>query len=282
MKKNDIYNFMSQYNFVASKKLGQNFLHDQNIKINIVNSANLNNKYQVIEIGPGLGSITDIILEKKCNIIAVELDKRLYEFLVNKYINNSYIKLINNDILKINFDDLPLDKTKKTKIIANLPYSISSQIILKLLKFNLFDEAIIMVQKEMANRMLSKVNTSDYNAFTILINLVFDIKLLFDVHPDNFIPKPKVDSTVIKLIPNLKINYDDLDSLMQFLKISFHSRRKTLFNNLSLIYNKDIIKNALNNFNYNLNIRPQELTGLEFYKIFNYIKYEQNNLLSKN
>lgn len=271
MEKNKIHNFINKESFVASKKMGQNFLHSMTIKKRIVDSAELKDDEIVIEIGPGLGSITEIILETQHKLLAIELDKRLYSFLVDKYSYNKNFQIINNDILKVNIDQVLLETFPNNSnfvMIANLPYSISSKIVLQIMRSKLLSRSIIMVQKEMAERICAKTNSNNYNAFSALVSLCLKVEFLFNVSPNNFIPAPKVDSSVIKLTKNHYIDIFEIDDVDIFLRLCFQNRRKTLLNNLSYKYNKEKIISILNNFNIDLKIRAQQLSPQELYNLY--------------
>ena len=273
MEKNKIHNFINKKSFVTSKKMGQNFLHSMAIKKRIVDSAKLQANDCVIEIGPGLGSITEIILNTNHPMLAIELDKRLYSFLVDKFSNNPNFRIINNDVLKINLDELlintyPNYKDHNFVMIANLPYSISSKIVLQIIKSEIINKSIIMVQKEMAERICAKENTSNYNAFSALVRLCLNVTHLFNVGPNNFIPAPKVDSSVIKLEKNHLIPIESIDKIDNFLRICFQNRRKTLFNNLSYSFKKEDIITNLALLNLDHKIRAQQLSPLDLYKVY--------------
>lgn len=271
MEKNKIHNFINKESFVASKKMGQNFLHSMVIKKRIVESANLVNDDVVIEIGPGLGSITEIILNTNHNLLAIELDKRLFAFLNERFENYSNFQIINDDVLKINLDKILSEKFPKNKnfvMIANLPYSISSKIVLQIMKSELLSRSIIMVQKEMANRICAKYNSPDYNAFSALVGLCLNVKHLFNVGPQNFVPAPKVDSSVIMLEKNRKLEFKEIVQIDNFLRLCFQNRRKTLFNNLSYKFNKSIILEKLKSLNLDLKIRAQQLSPMELYEVY--------------
>ncbi|MDE5545559.1 MAG: 16S rRNA (adenine(1518)-N(6)/adenine(1519)-N(6))-dimethyltransferase RsmA, partial [Malacoplasma sp.] len=234
-QKNKFNEFIKKNKFFASKKLGQNFLTNEIIKQKIVDSLNINDSDFVLEIGPGFGALTKLILKKSKNLTVIELDKRLVEFLKEEFPN---LKIINQDILKFDFNNLALNNYK---IISNLPYSISSQIIFKILKHSNFSEAILMVQKEMAERVVAKAGTKKYNNFTILLNLTSNITKLFNVSNSCFFPKPEVESTVIKFSKKENFDFKNFDILEDFLKKCFLQKRKTLFNNLKKFYSKEKI-----------------------------------------
>lgn len=154
-------------------------------------------------------------------------------------------------------------------MIANLPYSISSKIIIKLLKFEKIQSAVVMVQKEMAQRICSKPKTKDYNSLTVLVGLLFEVKTLFDVGPKNFIPAPKVNSSVIKLTrKEATIHGDELSDLSKFLRNCFLAKRKTLFNNLISICSKDEILKALKTLKLIPTVRAEELAPDVFYQLY--------------
>lgn len=273
MQNKQIHNFMKQESFVASKKMGQNFLSSLPIKKRIVDSANLDNNDFVIEIGPGLGAITEIILEIKTPMLAIELDKRLHQYLCDKFKDNPLFSIINNDVLKENLSEIvnKYAKNRTVKVVANLPYSISSKIVLKLLKTPEIDTFVIMVQKEMAERISAKPNTKDYNAFTALVSLFLDVEYLFTVGPKNFIPAPKVDSAVIKVTRKKYTTYslENISEYENFLRQCFRNKRKTLVNNLSSSYKKEDIINSLESLNLSLTIRAEALDAITLIKIFN-------------
>lgn len=278
MDKKNFLDFINKQSFVSSKKMGQNFLHSSVIKEKIVNAANLRSDDFVIEIGPGLGAISEIILKSKCKLLSIELDKRLYEYLTkNLLVKYKNFNIINDDVLKIDFDNIIHSYGYDSAImIANLPYSISSKIILKILFSKTIEKCIIMVQKEMAQRLCAKVNSSDYNAFSSLVSLFADVKFLFDVSPNNFIPVPKVNSSVIKLT-NLHNKIDvDIKLFNKFLRLCFQNRRKTLINNLQIKYTKSKIIDFLKNNGYSLTIRAQELNVNELLKIYKALENYEN------
>ncbi len=257
--------------FLASKKMGQNFLINPEIQKKIVKQANLINGDCILEIGPGMGAITGILLSHKINLFAIELDKRLYSYLKEKFISNNNFSLFNGDALKLDWNVfLSNYSDKKFKIIANLPYSISSALVLKLINYTQIDLAIVMVQKEFAQRMSAKIGSKQYNMFSVYTQLFFDTKILFDVNPNNFKPAPKVISSVIEIkrkennIPN---NFNN-DKFNLFLRASFSNRRKTLLNNLLSIFNKDKIIEVFTSLDIQSNTRPQELSPNIFIIMF--------------
>lgn len=275
MNKSFIKNKLKQESFVPSKKMGQNFLLSNNIKNKIVDVANINKDDLILEIGPGWGAITEILVQKTNILIAIELDKRLYAHL-KTYIKTSNFYIINNDVLCVDLDNLILDynntqKIQKIKVVANLPYAISSKIVLKIIQSKLINDAYIMVQKEMAERIGAKVNTRGYNAFTVLVQLFCKTKILFEVNAKEFHPQPKVQSAVIHL-ENLhnSVNFN-IEELGKFLRICFLNKRKKLKNNLSNIYDIKIINQMFIDYNLDMNLRAENIEPKMFLKLFNYL-----------
>ncbi len=212
-------------------RLGQNFLVDKNIAKKIVKSADISVSDTVIEIGPGYGILTEELLQKSKKIIAVEIDKKLAEELIEKYRNQKKIKLVNTDFLKYN-----PPKKLKLKFVANLPYYISSAIIEKILHLNNWDTAVFMIQKEVANRLKSPPNSSDYGVLTIACQVYCEVEKMFNVPGTCFQPKPLVTSTVVKLkrLKNPLIKKNEEKNFFRIVKSAFLHRRKTILNSLSL------------------------------------------------
>ena len=245
------------------KSLGQNFLIDFNIIKKIINLTTIKNR-NILEIGPGKGALTDKILENNPkSLILIEKDNNLFNNLVSKYKNNKIIKIYNEDILKFNLEK----KLKnKTIIFGNLPYNISSQILIKLIKFNIwppnYSELILMFQKEVAEKIIGK----SYGRLSIIVNFRLKILNKFNISSNCFFPKPKVMSTVVhfqtKIINNYKIK--NLKNLENITNIFFSNKRKMINKNI-----KKILKiNQLSMLNsLNLNQRPSDLKPEIYYRI---------------
>ncbi len=247
-------------NFRIKKKYGQHFLKNKDIVKKIVEIENLSNEF-VIEIGPGLGSLTkEIINQDPKKLICIEKDISLKPYINHLFDKNRNAEIIFEDALKINFNE----KFKKRNfiLIGNLPYNIATTLIINWLKYiNVFNAIVVMVQKEVADRLIAKVSTSNYSRISILAQSFCDVKKKLDIEPTNFYPKPKVTSSVITIHAkkNINIDYEKLNSL---LKYSFFSRRKKIKNNLIKYFPnaKEIFeKNKLN-----LNLRPQDFSPDEF------------------
>lgn len=242
--------------------MGQNFLFDKKIinKICETVKSYFNENLNILEIGPGFGSISLELKKITNNYKAIEVDKRLSSFLVeNKIFEKN--NLICEDALKLNWDDT-FNDNKSLLIFGNLPYSISTRLIDKFIHSKKSQIAILMVQKEMADRITAKVNSKDYNYFSVYLQSNLDVKKLFLISPSAFIPRPGVDSNLILLIKNL--NKSNLNERFeQFLKLCFLQRRKTLFNNLKENYDPNKILHELKKMSKSEKIRAQELTWNE-------------------
>ncbi|OUV61263.1 MAG: ribosomal RNA small subunit methyltransferase A [Candidatus Pelagibacter sp. TMED128] len=251
----------------AKKSLGQNYLIDLNIINKIVDLSKTFDK-NILEIGPGKGALTDQILKNKPkSLILIEKDYLLYQELKKKYQNIRNVVIFNKDILKFNFENKIKDKTI---IFGNLPYNISSQVLAKIIKFKKwppkYSDLILMFQKELAEKIIGKFNTSKYGRLSILANYRLKLASKFDVSPNCFRPKPKVNSTVLYLKPIQKITYkiQDIKNLEKVTNILFSNKRKMINKNLKKIFNKkklDLLKN------FNLKLRPSDISPEKYYEI---------------
>ena len=250
----------------AKKSLGQNFLTNKNVieKITLITKIH---KKNILEIGPGTGNLTEYILREKPNYLTViEKDENLCQNLLLKF--KDKIKIINNDVLRENLE--VLSSNDKFTVFGNLPYNISTEIICKWildLKENYwFDELILMFQKEVADRIIAKENTSEYGRLTILTNWRLNIKKIFDIGPNSFFPKPKIDSSVLHFTPKNKFQkFNNSKNIEIVTRIFFNQRRKMIKNPMKQLFNNP--KEISDKLDINLNLRPQNLSMLEFYKI---------------
>ena len=258
----------------AKKSLGQNFLVDKNILNKITSITKIENKI-ILEIGPGTGNLTSYILKKKPKkIFVVEKDNKLAISLKNKF--NNQLIIINEDILKI--DETSLSKDKVT-VFGNLPYNISTEILSKWiinLKDNFwFDCLVLMFQKEVADRIIAEFNTSNYGRLSIICNWKLNIKKIFDIKPDAFSPRPKIDSTVLFFYPkNNYIKINDPNNLEKITRIFFNQRRKMLKKPFNQLFNGD--QRILDKLKIDLTSRPQNINLDTYYKL----AYEYENLRS--
>lgn len=268
----------------AKKMFGQNFLIDDNILQNIVESANVNEQDTVIEIGPGLGNLTHYILEKGAKVIAFEIDADMIQILNDRFGNASNLEIINKDILKVDMNEYL--KNNRVKIIANLPYYITSPIIFKLLEYRKNIQSItIMIQKEVADRINAKPHSKDYGVITINTNYMADVEKLFNVPNTSFIPAPNVTSAVIQIKPNeskeKELDIQDEEIFKDLVKKAFSARRKKLSNSLqnSSINNmsKQDIEKMIEQAGLNLNCRAEEVSVEQYAKMANIIAKHHNS-----
>lgn len=260
-------------NFKFKKSLGQNFLHDQNVIHKIVDSANIDNDTLVIEVGPGGGALTKLMVPLAKNALLYEADSRLEDNLNRILSGNNNYRIIIGDFLKADVvKDLSNYSYSKLFVVANLPYYITTPIILKFIEDSVFpDKFVIMVQKEVAYRLAAKVGSRDYGSLTVFLNYYYDVKKLFDVGRNCFTPKPNVDSAIVEM--TLKKDRSDVINLGLFNKLvkdSFLYKRKTLRNNLKG-YNLRIIENVLSKYGYDLSVRAENLELEVFIDIANEI-----------
>lgn len=280
---------LHKYKIQANKSLGQNFLVNDNVIDEIIRSSNIDKQDLIIEIGPGLGVLTNRLLQESNNVIAVELDKRMVNILKDRFAQNindqaeSKLEIINEDILKINLNQLIAEKRKnqeikQVKIVANLPYYISTPIIMKLLENRLdIDEIIVMVQKEVAERLTAKTGTRLAGAITYAVEYYSEATSVIKVPKESFVPSPKVESEVIKLKvrKDEKIHVENEKLLFNIISKSFMQRRKTLSNallNNNIMKNKDDVKKMWTELGMDENVRGESLTLEQFGKIADYIE----------
>ena len=240
----------------AKKSLGQNFLVDKNVLKKIVDINLINDETEIVEIGPGTGNLTDYLINKNPKkIFIIEKDQELSKNLLNKFFGKAQI--INKDILK--FFDYKIFN-KNTVIIGNLPYNISSQILVKFILDNnfKFKSLIFMFQKEMANRILAKVNSKEYGRLSILSNWKFEIKKLFDIKPSSFSPRPKVESSLLLFKEkDKKFPLKDVKNLEKITRILFNQRRKKIRKSINFIFKNN--KNIISQLSLDQDLRPQNL-----------------------
>ena len=265
---------MDKYHITANKNLGQNFLIDDDTVSGIVDAANVSKDDLIIEIGPGLGTLTKELLDRAGKVICIELDKRMIEILNDRFSMYDNFKVLNDDVLKVNLKELiEKEKVKTTKIVANLPYYITTPIIMKLLEERLDIETItVMIQKEVADRLVTKPGTGDTGAITYAIHYYTNPKRVLEVPNTAFIPEPKVNSTVINLevLKEPKVAVKDEKKLFDVIKTAFMQKRKTLLNalaNSNKYGSKEQICKTLELLSIDNRVRPEKLTLEEFAKI---------------
>jgi 16S rRNA (adenine1518-N6/adenine1519-N6)-dimethyltransferase len=275
---------INRYFVRAKKNLGQNFLIDLNAIQGIVQAAEIRQDDQVIEIGPGIGSLTEQLLLAGAKVFAYEVDDSLPEILhnelpikVNGVALNDRFRLLMKDILQADFKhDLEgfFDLNKPIKVVANLPYYITTPIIFFLNKTMNFSSLTLMMQKEVAERLQAKPNNKDYGPLTIGVQTEMSIKIALTVKSSSFIPQPKVDSSVVILKPlEQKIDVGDPEYFNWIVKMCFGQRRKTLNNNLKKILpDPDSRKQLLANLHLDPRVRPEQLSISQFVMLAQAIK----------
>ncbi|WGI36707.1 16S rRNA (adenine(1518)-N(6)/adenine(1519)-N(6))-dimethyltransferase RsmA [Mesomycoplasma lagogenitalium] len=253
---------MINKNIKAKKSLGQNFLVDKNVINKILKIANIENE-DVIEIGPGQGALTTHLVNLANRVLAFEIDKDMIEILNSSIINDNFT-LVHQDFLEtdLNFEN-------KWAVVANLPYYITSKILFKIFEnINSFSKLTIMVQEEVADRIVAKVKTPSYGKLSISCQYLASVKKEFIVLPNSFVPKPKVNSAIVtfSFYPDLK--QKEINLFLEFIKKCFSMKRKTLINNLKLFLDSNKIELIFNSLNLKLNIRPQEIDLISYKKMF--------------
>ena len=269
---------MKKYNIKANKNLGQNFLINEEVVKNIVGCSNIEKEDLVIEIGPGLGTLTKYLLEKAGKVICIELDIKMLQILEDRFSLYNNFELINNDVLKVDLKNIiekekAEGKIKNVKIVANLPYYITTPIIMKLLEEELELESItVMIQKEVADRLIAVPGQKNTGAITYSVYYYASSEAIMEVPNSSFIPEPEVTSKVIKL--NIRkepiVTPKDKEKMFKIIKYAFMQKRKTLLNSLTnngVFENKQKGTEILNSLGIKENVRPEELTLEQFEKI---------------
>lgn len=281
MKKNlyskkDVKGMLHDHDLHFKKSLGQNFLTDEGVLMSIVEAAEISKEDYVLEIGPGPGVLTRELAKKAAKVVAVELDKDILELLAENLEEYDNVEIINKDILKVNLDELCRDyfDGKPFKVIANLPYYITTPIVMKLLEEKTgIKDIVIMIQKEVAQRLTAQPATKDYGAITLSVNYYADTEIVCIVPPEAFVPAPKVYSAVLKLsvLDEPRVKVSDEKYFFKLIKAAFSKRRKTLLNSISgeegLMLTKEEEKMLLSELGFSDNLRGETLSVVEFAQI---------------
>jgi 16S rRNA (adenine1518-N6/adenine1519-N6)-dimethyltransferase len=266
---------VKKYSFKFNKNLGQNFLIDDSVLLDIVKGAEIDKDDFVIEIGPGVGTLTRELLNKAKHVCAIELDNELIPILNEELSSYDNFTLIHKDALKVDFNEL-IGSEKSVKLVANLPYYVTTPIIAKLLteSYN-FKSLTIMIQKEVAERIASAPDCKEYGAISLLVQYYCDTKIIRKVLPSSFIPQPKVDSIVIRLdkLSSPRVKVKDIDHMFKVIKDSFNMRRKTLSNALKNIgLSKELLNQAFETSGVDPKRRGETLSIEEFAYLSDCIK----------
>ncbi|CEK36447.1 KsgA/Dim1 family 16S ribosomal RNA methyltransferase,Ribosomal RNA small subunit methyltransferase A,16S ribosomal RNA methyltransferase KsgA/Dim1 family protein,Dimethyladenosine transferase (rRNA methylation),dimethyladenosine transferase,Ribosomal RNA adenine dimethylase [[Clostridium] sordellii] len=267
---------VDKHGFRFSKSLGQNFLIDDNVIDRILDGARLSKGDKIIEVGPGIGTLTREMGRVADKVVAIEIDKTLIPILKDTLDEFENIEVINQDILKVNVEDLVTEKLNggPVKLVANLPYYITTPIVMKFLEEDIpVTDIVVMVQKEVADRMNANPGTKDYGALSVAVQYYCDTEIVAKAPRHMFIPQPNVDSTVIGLHvrEERKYNVDSEDIFFKTVKAAFGQRRKTLLNALGTLgfLNKDEIREVLNEANIDEKRRGETLSIEEFANLSN-------------
>lgn len=275
---------MQKYHISANKNLGQNFLIEEQVVESIVAASQIEEDDIVIEIGPGLGTLTQKLLQKAKKVIAIELDSRMIEILKDRFALYDNLIVLNEDVLKINFDKLLEEqnaKKEQVKIVANLPYYITTPIVMKLLEDKVPAISItVMVQKEVADRLIELPGQKNTGAITYCVYYYCEPQEILKVPSNSFIPEPQVESKVIKLNIREKppVELENEQLFFKIIKASFMQRRKTLLNGLSnsSIASKEILKQILIKMELTENVRGEDLSIEQFAKLANSLNSIKN------
>ncbi|MCF7791286.1 MAG: 16S rRNA (adenine(1518)-N(6)/adenine(1519)-N(6))-dimethyltransferase RsmA [Victivallales bacterium] len=267
MKKNKIISVLSEFGITPSKRLGQNFLIDENLLDFIVRTADIKAGDHVLEVGPGLGVLTKKIIENAEETIAVEFDSRLAEY-IKKNIKSENFTLIEKDALSVDYNKL-CTPDKKWRVLANLPYSITTPLLAEFAEMEIPPENMLfLLQKESAGRFTANPSTKEYGAITVKLQSIYNIEIVRTVSPDVFFPKPDITSAIVKFIKK-----DELPSKNEILNIdrivhsAFSHRRKKVINNLSSFFPEADFEKMFKKYNLDFNSRAEQLTTETFRKL---------------
>ncbi len=269
---NTIKKILSENNFSISKKLSQNFIIDPFLCPEIVSRLSLDKDTGIIEIGPGLGTLTQELIKSGAKVLSIEADKRLPDILETTLGSNDNLKIITADFLKLDLHKIITENfpnSKYLKICSNLPYSVTTTIITHILKSGIkFDDIVFMMQKETAERITADIPSRNSSAVTVMVNYYAESEFLFSVSSESFYPKPNVDSAVVRLTPRTSpvVKLKSEEMFFKIVNSVFTQRRKTLANSLSnaLKIPKDTVNQILSSMNIKETTRPEELSIDDF------------------
>lgn len=278
--KKELTELLTRHDFNLKKNFGQNFLIDTNILQKIVKSSGISNKTTTIEVGPGAGALTQFLATESKEVVAFEIDTKLEPLLQETALSFDNVEVIFGDFLKTDLTTIPtLQAAEEIRVVANLPYYITTPILEKLIEWFILDEpplksATVMMQKEVAERLTAKPGTKAYGSLSIFIQLFAKVSVSFTVSRHVFIPPPNVDSAIIQLEfqkPEAFANYEEAIAFTKLVRQSFAQRRKTLVNNLKEEYDGQEVRDALIKIGEKDNVRAEALSisqFIAFYKIF--------------
>ena len=247
--------------------MGQNFLFDKNLLRAISNDGLVSGEDVVLEIGAGAGTLTSVLAETAKKVVSFEIDKELVERLQVLQQKQPNIEFYFQDFMDADVSNL---FEGKARVVANIPYYITTPIIFKLVEhLEKFKSILVLIQKEVAERFAADFGNKSYGVTSVILQSIFDVSIPRIVKKECFTPQPKIDSALCLLVPHNRYQINDFVGFKNFVHLSFSMRRKTLVNNLKNKYEKEKIINILNNFGYDENVRPEQIGVKEFIKIFN-------------
>ena len=269
---------MKKYGIIANKKLGQNFLIDEYVVNEITNIADISKNDLIIEIGPGIGTLTKTLLEKAGKVISIEIDKKVLKILNERFFLYKNFELINQDILQVNLNNLIKENTNSEitncKIVANLPYYITTPILIKLLSEKLSVKSItIMVQKEVAERLTVIPGEKNSSSISYMVYYYADSKIALEVPKNCFIPSPNVDSAIIKLdfLNEPRVKIDNEKEFLKLIQTAFSQKRKTLINSLlnnNIFLSREEAENIITSIGLDVKTRPENLSIYDFANLY--------------
>lgn len=266
----DLALFLNELGVKPKKRLSQNFLVDGNIIRKIVSFAAVDKTSSILEIGPGPGALTETLLATGAHVIAIEKDTSLAKALERLQTKDHRLKVIGKDVLEVAVDSL---FKKKAKIVANLPYHITTPILCRLLPlYEKFESITCMVQKEVADRFVASCGTKNYGSFSLFLQFYSEPVFGFTVQPTCFFPRPKVKSAVVKLILKKPPKVSSIEDFFKMTRTAFQKRRKMMRSSLKELYGSDIVSSALERIEKNPLARPEELSLDDFLRFFQEIE----------
>lgn len=271
---------LDKYNLSAKISLGQNFLVDENVINKIVDHVEKSDDLVIVEVGPGLGALSEKLLPICKKLVAIEIDKNMVEVLTDIFGEEEKLELIHEDILNIDLEALVSELKKEYKdvyLIANLPYYITSEILFKTYEMDVpFDLMMVMVQTEFGERLVSKHNTKAYRPLTVVSKTFYKSKLSFNISKNVFLPKPKITSSIVKMVKK-ESSIKDKKDYIRFVDLCFTQKRKTLYNNLRQEYEEGFVVSILESAKIDVQSRPAELDIADYIRLYE-VYYETKSV----
>lgn len=271
---------LKDYNLSAKISLGQNFLVDEKVIDKIVSNMEPSDDLAIIEVGPGLGALSEKLLPVCKKLVSIEIDKNMVKVLNDVFEDEDKFELIHEDILMVNLQELVENLKKEYRdvyLIANLPYYITSEILMRVFELDVpIDMLMVMVQTEFGERLISKHNTKEYRPLTVVAKTFYKSKLSFNISRNVFLPKPNVTSSIVKMV---KKNSDIISrkDYIEFVELCFTQKRKTLYNNLRLKYDEQEVIDMLNKSKIDLKTRPAQCDIADFIRLYG-VYYEKKSI----